>query len=213
MTVNQPDDTLCVLCGRAPGDASPLDRTADSGPMLLAVHSDGVACGYVAHDLCVRYVRANGPLADVDCLCGAGPVVEGIAPPDSWSAPAPTRRGHDEAGRDESHQGWEPPTERGEDERDEDERDEDADTDSDSDSPYNSDSETPADFGSVCSACTLPTDLAESWSVVDPDTDAPCGCHVHRHCTGLRASDPFQDRCLCGRNPLMAFTPTGGADD
>ncbi|HSS67425.1 MAG TPA: hypothetical protein VLK34_02655, partial [Nocardioidaceae bacterium] len=80
MTQHLSDDShlLCVLCGQAPGDTSPLDRSADSGPMILAVHSDGTACGYVVHDLCVRYVRAHGPLADVDCLCGRGPVVEGI---------------------------------------------------------------------------------------------------------------------------------------
>jgi hypothetical protein len=64
-------------------------------------------------------------------------------------------------------------------------------------------------YATVCSACTLPADLAASWLVVDADTDAPCGCRVHRACPGLRDSDPFRDRCLCGRNLLMAFEPDG----
>ena len=87
MTQTLSDDAraLCVLCGQPPGASSPLDRGADSGPMLLAVHSDSTACGYVAHEICVRYVRQHGSLADVDCLCGRGAVIEGI-PPASWGA-------------------------------------------------------------------------------------------------------------------------------
>ena len=116
MTAPVVDGDLCVLCGQAAGETSPLDRSADSGPMLLAVHSDGTVCGYVAHDLCVRYVRAHGPLSDVDCLCGRGPVVEGI-PRTGWSLEAPTRR---ERGDADHASGYEPPTLRGPDEQDSD---------------------------------------------------------------------------------------------
>jgi hypothetical protein len=86
MAQQLPDDLRgpCVLCGQDPGEPGLLDRSADSGPMLLAVHSDGVACGNIAHDTCVRRVRARGPLDYVDCPCGRGSVVEGIAPPSSW---------------------------------------------------------------------------------------------------------------------------------
>jgi hypothetical protein len=116
--------TLCVLCGQAPGDPSPVDRSADSGPMLLAVHSDGTACGYAAHDICVRYVRAHGPLADVDCPCGRGEVVEGVPRPLSWQTETRTDRGR--TAEHASDDGVELPTEREADEEDDDSDGEDA---------------------------------------------------------------------------------------